>query len=81
VTYDILAQKGGAKLYSQLGALFGALREADGEPTQGVLQVYADLTTELERLTVEWNSLLQGDLARLNGQARKADVPGILPPK
>jgi photosystem II stability/assembly factor-like uncharacterized protein len=81
VTYDILAQKGGAKLYSQLGALFGTLREADGTPTQGVMEVYADLARELEGLQTEWNGLLNGDLARLDALARKTGVPGVLAPR
>ena len=36
VTYDILAMKGGAQLYSNLGWLYSALLEGDGPPTQGV---------------------------------------------
>jgi photosystem II stability/assembly factor-like uncharacterized protein len=80
VTYDILAQKGGAKLYSQLGALFGVLREADGVPTQGVREVYADLSGELARLQGQWHRLLAEDLARLNEEATTLGVPGIYAP-
>ena len=36
VTYDILAMKGGAQLYSNLGWLYGSVLEGDGPPTQGM---------------------------------------------
>src|SRR5262249_8064193 len=47
VTYDILAMKGGAKLYSQLTPLYVAVMESDGPITQGIREVYADLSKEL----------------------------------
>ena len=42
VTYDILAQRGGAKLYSQLGALYEWAKDTDDGPTQGMREVYAE---------------------------------------
>lgn len=47
VTYDILAQRGGAKTYSQLAWLYSQIISADGKPTQGYREV---LTTESEKL-------------------------------
>jgi photosystem II stability/assembly factor-like uncharacterized protein len=79
VTYDILAQKGGAKLYSQLSALFGTLQEADGAAGQGIREVYADLTRELKQREADWLSL-QEDVAQLNRQARTLEVPGVFVP-
>src|SRR5262249_31692540 len=49
VAYDILAQKGGAKLYSQLAFLFEIVKDADGAPTQGMQEVYADYARELKQ--------------------------------
>jgi hypothetical protein len=80
VAYDILAQKGGAKLYSQLALLFVTLQEADGAPTQGVRETHAELQRELDGLLAEWEALVRGDVARLNEQARALDVPGVLVP-
>src|SRR5439155_3593003 len=58
VTYDILAKKGGAKLYSQLAPLYDAVKDADGPVTQGMREVYAENAKELARLDGEWQRLL-----------------------
>jgi photosystem II stability/assembly factor-like uncharacterized protein len=81
VAYDILAQKGGAKLYSQLVSLLEVLREADGAPGQGVREVYAEHARELRQLEGEFRALVTGELARLNEAARKLDVPAVLVPR
>ena len=81
VSYDILAQKGGAKLYSQLINLLEVLREADGAPGQGVRDVYAEQARELRQLAGEFRTLLAGALARLNGAARQLDVPAVIVPR
>jgi hypothetical protein len=80
VSYDILAMKGGAKLYSQLIFLYNLLLESDGAPTQGVKDVYAEQAAELHKLEKEFDSLAGGDVARLNQEAKKIDVPGVLVP-
>jgi photosystem II stability/assembly factor-like uncharacterized protein len=80
VAYDILAQKGGAKLYSQLVLLFVTLQEADGAPTQGVREMHAEFQRELDRLLAGWEALVRGDVALLNERARALDVPGVLVP-
>lgn len=80
VVYDILAMKGGAKLYSQMAQLYEWTKDSDGPITQGMREVYADQFGELERLLLEWNSLRNGDLVRLNNEARKLDIPHILEP-
>jgi photosystem II stability/assembly factor-like uncharacterized protein len=81
VPYDILAQKGGAKLYSQLTSLLELLREADGAPGQGFREVYAEQARELRQLEGEYRALVTGELARLNEAARKLDVPAVLTPR
>jgi photosystem II stability/assembly factor-like uncharacterized protein len=79
VTYDILAMKGGARLYSQLTPLYYALMESDAVVTQGIREVYAEHAKELRRLEAEWRALVTGELARLNEQAR--DRPAIVIPE
>jgi photosystem II stability/assembly factor-like uncharacterized protein len=74
VTYDILAMKGGARLYSQLVPLFFTLMESDATVTQGVREAYAEHSKELARLEARWQDLIQGHLARLNDQARNTPV-------
>jgi photosystem II stability/assembly factor-like uncharacterized protein len=79
--YDILAQRGGAKLYSQLAYLLEQLKESDGVPTPGVQKIYAEQGEILRGLEKEWHALVNGDVAALNVLAKKLDVPGIIVPK
>ncbi len=80
VSYDILAQRGGAKLYSQLIGLLEYLREGDGLPGQGFREVYAEQGRALRQLQTEWQGLLRDDMTRLNETARQMELPGILLP-
>jgi photosystem II stability/assembly factor-like uncharacterized protein len=80
ISYDILAQKGGAQLYSQLAWLFEMVKEGDGPPTQGVKEVYAEQAELLRKYLDEWKELQSGELARLNEMARKLDLPVIVVP-
>jgi len=80
VSYDILAQKGGAKLYSQLVWLYEQIVDSDGAPAQGIKDVYAEQVGLLEKLELEFKGLLTGDLANLNDKAKKLDVPGVIVP-
>jgi photosystem II stability/assembly factor-like uncharacterized protein len=80
VSYDILAQKGGAQLYSQLVFLYDQLKDSDGPPTQGIREVYQEQRLLLDKYELEWQVLLAGELARLNAQAKKVDQPGLILP-
>jgi photosystem II stability/assembly factor-like uncharacterized protein len=80
VNYDILAQKGGAKVYSQLAWVFETLKDADGAPTQGEREVYAEQVQLLDQLEKEWKDLVTGDLAKLNDQAKKLELPEVFVP-
>jgi photosystem II stability/assembly factor-like uncharacterized protein len=80
VAYDILATPGGAKLYSKLGPLMGFVNEGDGAPTQGLKEVLAELTSELDRAVSEWKGLLANDLSAWNEQARTLLIPHVLVP-
>jgi photosystem II stability/assembly factor-like uncharacterized protein len=81
VPYDILAQRGGAKVYSQLVWLFELCKDSDGAPTPGVRQVYADQVRILQDVAAEYRGLIASDLARLNEEARKRDVPTVRLPR
>jgi photosystem II stability/assembly factor-like uncharacterized protein len=78
VTYDILAQRGGAKLYSQLSPLFDFVREGDGPPTQGMRDMYTEYSRELDAFDKELTALVSGDLAQLNQMAKKLEIPTVL---
>jgi hypothetical protein len=80
VTYDILAQRGGAQLYSRLGWLFSMALEGDGPPTQGVRESFDQLHGELSRLLDGFQGLLNKELSNLNRQARSLDLPHVIIP-
>jgi hypothetical protein len=71
VTYDILAMKGGARLYSKLVPLYSWASEGDGAPTQAMREMHAEHARELKQLEDEWKALLAGDLAEINRKARE----------
>jgi hypothetical protein len=80
VTYDILAQQGGTRLYSRLIALYDFLREADGVPTRGMREIFGQHTKELDALEAEWKALLATDLAALNASARELGLSYLAAP-
>jgi hypothetical protein len=79
--YDILAQRGGAKLYSQLAYLLEQVKDADGPVPQGVRAVFEEQSREFRALEKEWEALLKEDAAKLNATAKTLDVPGVIVPK
>jgi hypothetical protein len=81
VVYDILAQKGGAKLYSQLIFLFEAVAVGDGPPTQGMKELAADLEKELNELTAEFDQVRTADVPQLNELAKSLSAPTIWIPE
>ena len=80
IAYDVLAQKGGAKLYSRMAPFFGWVIGGNGAPTQGAKEVFAAQTKELADYEAELDGLLSKDLAALNESAGKLGVPGIYVP-
>src|SRR6185312_17431337 len=80
VVYDILAQKGGARLYSQLIWLFEMIKDSDGAPSQGIREVFAEQAEMLRKYQQEWETLVSTDLAALNEQAKTLDAPRIIIP-
>ena len=81
VVYDILAKKGGAKLYSRLAPLLDAAKTGDGAPTQGVRDEYARESRELDADLAELDRLLGADLAELNRTAAGLSLPAIYVPQ
>jgi photosystem II stability/assembly factor-like uncharacterized protein len=80
VVYDILAMKGGTKLYSRLSPLLDWADGGDGAPTQGVKDVFAAQLAELQGYESELDGLIDKDLAALNQTAGQLGVPGIYVP-
>jgi photosystem II stability/assembly factor-like uncharacterized protein len=81
VTYDILAMRGGTKLYSRLSPLVGWAGEGLGAPTQGMREVFAAQMKELEGYEAELAALLDRDLADLNRTAAGLGLPVIYVPE
>jgi photosystem II stability/assembly factor-like uncharacterized protein len=77
VAYDILAQKGGAQLYSQLGLIYEFADDSDGPVTQGMKETFADELKTLTGYEAELDALFKGDVVRLNEHAKKLDLPVI----
>jgi photosystem II stability/assembly factor-like uncharacterized protein len=80
VTYDILAQKGGAKLYSQLASLLDWMTDSDGPMTQGMQEVYAEHAKELAKVLTEWRELAGVEVPRLNRMALSLELPTLFVP-
>jgi photosystem II stability/assembly factor-like uncharacterized protein len=77
VTYDILAQKGGAKLYSRLSALWSWANDGDGPPPQGQREMLAAQREELRALETRFEALLK-EVDDLNARAAQAGAALIV---
>jgi len=69
VVYDILAMKGGTRLYSRLAPLQMWAVEASGPPTAGMTQVLAEQEKELAALEQEAKQFFSTDVANVNQRA------------
>ena len=78
VTYDILAMRGGAMVYSRLAPLLSWAAEGSGPPTQGMQEVYAAETAEVDRLAGQVLSLLTTDVAAVNAMAAKLGLSHVI---
>jgi hypothetical protein len=78
VVYDILAMKGGARLYSRLSPLQGWAAEASGVPTAGMMQVLVEQEKELEALDAEMKQFVAADVASINQRASRLGVPFVV---
>jgi hypothetical protein len=80
ITYDILAFKGGSKLYSRLTPLYDWALDSDGAPTQGMRDVYADQRKELDGYLAELRTLIDRDLAAINALASRLGIGHVIVP-
>ena len=78
IVYDILAQRGGTQLHSNLVFLYNSAISGEGAPTQGEREVRAELQAEIAKLQGRLAELKNGDLAELERQARELKLPRVL---
>jgi photosystem II stability/assembly factor-like uncharacterized protein len=78
VAYDILARRGGAKLYSRLSPLLMFVNEGDGVPTQGQREVFTAQQKELAELEGELSGLLDKNLTAIQLAAKRLDLPFVI---
>jgi len=78
VVYDILAMRGGTRLYSRLTPLQNWASEANGVPTTGMMQVLVEQEKELTALEAETKQFLDADVASINQRATRLNVPYVV---
>jgi photosystem II stability/assembly factor-like uncharacterized protein len=75
VNYDILGgRQGGAKLYSRFGWLYNTTLDHSGPPTQGSVEVNAELSALHDQAKAELERILDEDIQRLNSLAGELGV-------
>ena len=77
ISYDVLAMRGGAMLYSRLSPLFNVVKGGDGAPTQGMREVLAVYKKDLDTQEAALDALLDKDLAALNAKAVQQGYPAV----
>jgi len=78
VVYDILAMRGGTRLYSRLAPLQMWAIEAEGPPTAGMQQVAQEQEQELTALADQTQKFLSGDVAAINQRAAQLGLPFVV---
>jgi photosystem II stability/assembly factor-like uncharacterized protein len=78
VVYDILAMRGGARLYSRLSPLQTWALESSGAPTAGMTQVLGEQEQELAALESETRQFLSGEVTRINKSATQLSLPFVI---
>jgi hypothetical protein len=78
VVYDILAMRGGTRLYSRLAPLLMWANDADGLPTVGMTQVLDEQEKELGQLDREARGFFADDVAQLNRMAARLGLGFVL---
>jgi hypothetical protein len=79
IVYDVLAQPGGAQLYSRLSPLIGWATRGGGAPTQGIQEEFARQRKELDGVLGDLAAAL-ADVEKQNAEATALGVPGVLVP-
>lgn len=78
VTYDILAERGGTRLYSRLSPLLMWAVEGDGPPTGGMRQVLDEQEKELAEYERQAKAFFDTEVAALNAAAAKLNLPFVV---
>ena len=79
VSYDILGGRhGGAQLYSRLSWLFEGAREHDGPPTQGMLEVHAEMSEELDMQRQALEEALGAGLEQMNRLSSEKGLGSVI---
>jgi hypothetical protein len=78
VTYDILAERGGTRLYSRLSPLQMWAIEGDGMPTSGMRQVLEEQEKELAQLERDTQAFLSKEVAEINARAAKLNLEFVI---
>jgi len=78
VTYDILAERGGTRLYSRLSPLQMWAIEGDGPPTRGMQQVLEEQEKELAVLERDTQALLSKDVSDINARATQLKLEFVI---
>jgi len=76
----LAGRHGGAKMYSRVAWLLELSGDHDGRPTQGMVEVAAEIERELAQQESVLDGLLTEDLARLNELASELEVPYVVTP-
>jgi photosystem II stability/assembly factor-like uncharacterized protein len=78
VEYDILAK--GTKLLSRLNMVFASAGYGDGEPTQGMREVFDLLSQAFNDVDARWQAFVSTDLAKLDAKAAAAGQGAVIVP-
>jgi photosystem II stability/assembly factor-like uncharacterized protein len=78
VVYDILAMRGGTRLYSRLAPLQMWAIEAEGPPTHGMSQVLQAQEKELADLETETRNFIEEEVGTLNAAAAKLGLSFVI---
>ncbi len=78
VVYDILAMRGGTRLYSRLAPLQMWAIEAEGSPTAGMIQVLEAQEKELADLDRETRNFIEEEVGTLNATAVKLGLSFVI---
>jgi hypothetical protein len=78
VVYDILAMRGGTRLYSRLAPLQMWAIESEGLPTSGMQQVLQEEEQELTALAGETQQFVAKDVAAINQRASQLGLPFVI---
>jgi photosystem II stability/assembly factor-like uncharacterized protein len=78
VVYDILAMRGGARLYSRLSPLQMWAVESNGPPTAGMTQVLGEQEKELATLDSETKQFISDEVAKINQRAAQLSLQFVI---